>query len=254
MIVRMTAGGVMSAWKLELTMIAMLGATNVFPEDHRVLCLTNLDDDAANILRAEAGALGWECRSMTAGEFPRVLMGPSRRGGWWKFAPPRLAPDEDELWIDNDIVLWNMPPAIRDWKNSGSVLMAGTTYYTAMPQSIHKMYPRRHDYGSFNAEVKHLLGNDTSLNSGFIGFPAGYDPLIYAEEIRHGKQYGVSDQGYMAYVWAREYVEDKWPRLVDFKSVPFTNSKGEMPLTLDYDGIHLACEAPSMLPLLLEKV
>jgi hypothetical protein len=33
----------------------------------------------------------------------------------WKFAPLQAFDDRHELALDNDVILWEMPPAIRDW-------------------------------------------------------------------------------------------------------------------------------------------
>jgi hypothetical protein len=43
-------------------------------------------------------------------------------GMGWKFAPIRVFPDLHELTLDNDCILWKLPPAIRLWLESDNPL------------------------------------------------------------------------------------------------------------------------------------
>src|SRR5690625_1067693 len=40
-------------------------------------------------------------------------------GTGWKLIPPRLFPGMDELALDNDVILWRMPAALRQWLEGG---------------------------------------------------------------------------------------------------------------------------------------
>lgn len=34
----------------------------------------------------------------------------------WKFAPLRMFPDCLELMLDNDVILWDIPKAMQEWR------------------------------------------------------------------------------------------------------------------------------------------
>jgi hypothetical protein len=75
--------------------------------------------------RARLGALadGVELRQVTRDDVPqtiRVRFGDGMAEGVaWKLAPLRAFPDRWELSLDNDVVLWDMPPAISAWLERG---------------------------------------------------------------------------------------------------------------------------------------
>ncbi len=76
----------------------------------------------------------------------------------WKLAPVRVFPSAFELSLDNDVILWAIPPAIKDWLESGdqdACLMAAD------------MLPA---LGQFSA-----LCSNRALNSGIRGLPPGFD-------------------------------------------------------------------------------
>jgi hypothetical protein len=41
----------------------------------------------------------------------------------WKFAPVQLFRDRHTLALDNDVILWSMPPAMRQWLDDGDSLL-----------------------------------------------------------------------------------------------------------------------------------
>jgi hypothetical protein len=77
----------------------------------------------------------------------------------WKLAPLRLFPDRHELSLDNDCVLWELPPSMARWlaapPGSQQCLMAEDV---------------KACYGAFAAQCPRQ-----PLNAGIRGLPPGYD-------------------------------------------------------------------------------
>lgn len=76
----------------------------------------------------------------------------------WKLAPVRLFPDRYEISFDNDVILWRVPDAMRQWlasRNGKSCLMA------------EDMQP---SLGQFSD-----CCNGSAINSGIRGVPPGFD-------------------------------------------------------------------------------
>jgi hypothetical protein len=76
----------------------------------------------------------------------------------WKLAPVRVFPHSHELSLDNDVILWNLPPAIEAWlhcPDPGACLMAADL---------------RSALGQFSGMCNHQ-----ALNSGIRGLPPGFD-------------------------------------------------------------------------------
>jgi hypothetical protein len=72
----------------------------------------------------------------------------------WKFAPVRLFPDRHELSLDNDVVLWELPPAMNQWIEDGDSCLLAEDVSRA--------------YGQFTG-----VCDDRPLNSGIRGLPPG---------------------------------------------------------------------------------
>jgi hypothetical protein len=77
-------------------------------------------------------------------------------GVGWKFAPLRLHRDRHELALDNDCILWEVPPAMRDWLASERCCLLSEDM--------------RACFGQFAA-----FCGDAPRNSGIRGVPAGFD-------------------------------------------------------------------------------
>jgi hypothetical protein len=82
----------------------------------------------------------------------------------WKLAPVRLFPDSFEISLDNDVVLWRIPRAMRSWLKSES------------QESVLLAEDVQSSLGQFSA----LAGN-RAINSGIRGLPPGYD---YESDLR----------------------------------------------------------------------
>jgi hypothetical protein len=74
----------------------------------------------------------------------------------WKFAPPRLFPERHVLSLDNDVILWCMPPAIRDWLQDTDALLIAEDVLACYGQFAHHC-PKE------------------PRNSGIVGIPPHYD-------------------------------------------------------------------------------
>lgn len=96
---------------------------------------------------AHAGLPAWLARVVDPGMAEGVA---------WKFVPARAFPDDHELALDNDVVLWGIPPAIRDWLDGRARFVLGEDV--------------RACFGKF-AE----LCGTRPLNSGVRGLPPGFD-------------------------------------------------------------------------------
>lgn len=96
------------------------------------------------------------------GDLPRFLRdrldGALAEGMGWKLAPLRCFPDRYELSLDNDCVLWELPPAIRHWLGSDD------------PQQCLMAQDVRACFGQF----AHLCGPE-ARNAGIRGLPPGFD-------------------------------------------------------------------------------
>lgn len=76
----------------------------------------------------------------------------------WKLAPVRFFPDLYELSLDNDVVLWQVPRAIRQWLASVD------------PESCLMAEDAQRSLGQFSSYC-----DDRSINSGIRGIPPGFD-------------------------------------------------------------------------------
>lgn len=104
---------------------------------------------------------GVEWRTVTADDIaPLIRPYLDRRmaeGVGWKFAPLRLSDGRPELALDNDCILWKVPPPLERWLNdpsSGPVIAEDV----------------RPCFGQF-----HRLCGDRPKNSGLRALPAGFD-------------------------------------------------------------------------------
>lgn len=76
----------------------------------------------------------------------------------WKLAPPRLFPDRYELSLDNDLILWEIPDAIREWLDSNDPARC------VMAEDVQP------SLGQFSSYCE-----TRAINSGIRGIPPGFD-------------------------------------------------------------------------------
>lgn len=156
---RWTIGDV-SEQGFEALRLAVWGAWRVFGDRASyAICVNSLPVEVAEW---RAGQLPAACtwRAVTL-DLPPMLRAhlddAMAEGVAWKFAPLRLFPDRHELSLDNDCVLWSMPPAIERWlaDDRGACLLAEDV---------------RACFGQFADEC-----GDEPRNAGVRGFPPGFD-------------------------------------------------------------------------------
>src|SRR5271170_466442 len=87
-------------------------AKHLLPEAERVVCYNNLSDATANIISKVARENG--ANLLDASELlPTNLRNTDTKNSWWKYAPRRLDLERYEIVMDNDVVLWRVPPTLR---------------------------------------------------------------------------------------------------------------------------------------------
>jgi len=140
--------------------LSLRGARAVFGPEARYAVVVNSLPVA--VARDRVGVDGDGVDWRPAGDLPPRLaahLGPDMAEGVaWKLAPLRLFPDRWELALDNDLILWDLPPAIAAW------LAAADPGRCLLAEDVERAH------GAFD----HLCGPD-SLNTGIRGFPPGFN-------------------------------------------------------------------------------
>ncbi|MBV9490332.1 MAG: hypothetical protein JO069_11510, partial [Verrucomicrobia bacterium] len=155
--IRWTIGDVSEPGR-EVLRFSILGAWKVFgPSASYVVCVNSCDADG---LRRSLGELPQAVRWMQVPAMNPAFLpfcdASLSEGTAWKFSPVRCFPDRHELALDNDVVLWRCPPAVRRWLSQPSAFLLGADVVPAN--------------GSFSD-----LTGPVALNSGIRGFPPGFD-------------------------------------------------------------------------------
>ncbi len=139
--------------------LSVWGAWRLFGPsvNYRIHVNTISLDDA----RARTGTLPadveWEpVARRQAGALTGHLDDRMAEGVAWKLVPARAFPDDHELALDNDVVLWAIPRAIDDW-------LRGKTQFVLAADV-------RPAFGRFGA-----LCGERPLNTGLRGLPPGFD-------------------------------------------------------------------------------
>jgi hypothetical protein len=115
------------------------------------------------LARADTGELPcrvrWHDSTQEVPDFlkPHLKRGMAEGAGW-KFAPLRLFPHRHELSLDNDCILWELPPTVARWLDEPS----GERCLTAEDVAP--------GFGKFSD-----LCGPAPRNGGLRGFPPGYD-------------------------------------------------------------------------------
>jgi len=156
--VRWTIGDV-SPSGFEALRLSIWGAWRVFgASSEYVVCVNGIPIDGARALTGDVpDPVVWRS---TTGEIPGFLLPyfdvSLADGTGWKFAPLRVFPDRHELSLDNDCIVWEMPPVLQAWLDgSDSCLIADDVQPC---------------FGQFSE----LCGTEPR-NSGIRGLPPGFD-------------------------------------------------------------------------------
>ena len=136
------------------------GAWRLFGSAARYRVYVNSVDVPRAVALTGALPPGMEWRAATAPDLPDWLA--SRldaglaEGVAWKFAPMRAFPDDHELALDNDVILWRRPAALDAW-------LAGDTPFL-LAEDV------RRYFGAFDD-----LCPGHGVNSGIRGLPPAFD-------------------------------------------------------------------------------
>jgi hypothetical protein len=159
--IRFTIGDV-SDEGFEALRLALWGAWSAFgPGAEYTVCVNSLPVDEA---RRRAGEVPHRVRWMAAtGCLPDWLaphVDPTNliEGKAWKFDPLRVYPDRWEIALDNDCILWEIPPSIRAWLAEGD---RGRCLIAADVRAMHGAFSR--------------FAGDEPRNAGIRGTPPGFD-------------------------------------------------------------------------------
>jgi hypothetical protein len=158
--VRWTVGDVSPAG-YEALRLSIHGALRLFgPETRYEVCVNTLTEIEA---RSRTGPVPEQVRwRRVEADLPAPLRafldGGMTEGTAWKLLPVRLDPDAFELALDNDVILWALPPALARW--------------LAEPGAAHRVIAAdvRPAHGAFAG----LCGPEPR-NSGIRALPPGFD-------------------------------------------------------------------------------
>lgn len=158
--VRWTIGDVSPAG-FEALRLSIWGAWSLFgPSAAYAVCVNSVPLGRARELTGEVpGQVIWHDSNGDLPGFLRRRLDPGMAEGvGWKFAPLRLFPDRQELSLDNDCLLWDLPAGLRAWLADGD------------PRACLLAEDVRPCFGQF----AHLCGPEPR-NSGIRGLKPGFD-------------------------------------------------------------------------------
>jgi hypothetical protein len=132
----------------------------LYPEFDRVVCYNNLKPGQLEMLQT----LDTPLYKQSEADLNYPLVPASAEPGWkysmpgwgWKLCPPRLRPESQELWIDNDIMILRRMPALDDWLGKDVCLIS---------EGLQRAY------GDFDDQIP--IG--THYCAGFFGLPPHFD-------------------------------------------------------------------------------
>lgn len=158
--IRWTIGDV-SDFGFETLRLSIIGVSNLFGERASyAVCVNSISIEAA---RERTGTLPLRVEWVDAARLvPRWLRNfvdsDMAEGVAWKLCPVRLFPQQYEISLDNDLILWSLPSGMKSWLESDApdaCLLA-------------------EDVQSAAGQFTPYLG-DEALNSGIRGFPPAMD-------------------------------------------------------------------------------
>lgn len=160
LVVRWTIGDV-SPYGFEALRLSIWGAWKVFGrEASYAVCVNTVPVGAARELTGYVPeAIAWYNVSEALPEFLAEHVDTSMAEGVaWKLAPLRMFPDQFELVLDNDCIIWNAPEAFQQWCNAANCRRC------ILAEDVVAMF------GKFSG-----MAGDAPRNCGIRGFPPGFD-------------------------------------------------------------------------------
>jgi hypothetical protein len=156
--IRWTIGDV-SPRGFDALAVSIAGARGVFgPRARYAVCVTTIYLKSA---RARVGTMAdlveWhDCTGEMPSWMAAYLDGNMAEGVAWKFATIRLPCDGHVLSLDNDLILWRIPSAVRDWLEDGDSLLIAE------------------DVRACHGQFAEFCPKEPR-NSGMVGVPAHFD-------------------------------------------------------------------------------
>jgi len=128
---------------------------------------------------------------------------------WGKFHPPRFDVTTHEIWLDNDIIMWELPP---EWKA-----------FTAAPDCALGNRTSFGYHGLYTYDIR------LTLNSGFFGLPPGYAPDIRSRlvtelgELLPSANHDQEEMGGLSYYLCENFDADHLLVVEEAGAVPYYN-------------------------------
>lgn len=102
-------------------------------------------------------------------QLPPLLANSNRRNAWWKYVPLKINPNDHNLILDNDFIIWRRTSEINSWLNNGGLLGYGVKSGNPdPPEDGSKNWGEGIHFGSKHKWVKSFAGT-MALNGGLNG-------------------------------------------------------------------------------------
>lgn len=162
-IVRWTIGGNSSDEGFRCLQMAITAWRKIYHDEHELyVCHNSMSHDRLSWLKSLSVNL--VCQE----DFVDTLPIPPSTGPEWKLYPPRLSLQNHEMFIDNDVVIYERLNVLDEALLSNVILASTAVTYA---------------YGSFQKLVKL---DRTPVNTGFLLFPPGYDLRKKVSDVCYG--------------------------------------------------------------------
>lgn len=157
-------------------------AKRLFPSASLFICHNNLSLEMAKKVLSIGRRNGVELIDVTR-MLPKNLRKCQKKNSWWKYALPRMDHNRYEILVDNDVVLWKIPPTVLRGIRDGALVAltdAGGRFYGDLSDKIREADP------------------ELTLNAGLLGMPPGFCPNFDLLEGVTLRDWFHSEQGFTA--------------------------------------------------------
>ena len=182
-LMRWTMGGNVSEAGWECLSESIRITPKVYPEFDYVVCYNNMTPDKLKRLQSFGVDLYEQTEDQIGVSFEFDQSTTESVGNHaWKLCPLRLRPDAHEIWVDNDIILWERIPEIEQFLADGLPIVSQTW--------------SRELYGSFDSDIP----KGCSICAGFFGLPPNYpfQQIIDSLLVGKGPLKNYDEQGMIA--------------------------------------------------------
>ena len=159
----------------------------LFPKARFVICANNLSPSVQATLSSIATKNEIELLD-TTDCLQKNLRKDEVKNSWWKYAPPRLDSNKYEIILDNDVVLWKIPPTLANSIEEGALV--------ALTDAAGRYY------GDFSNKID-TYDQGLCLNAGLIGMPPGFSMDFNALDNIQLTDFFHSEQGFTALNFAK---------------------------------------------------